>query len=66
MAINLSVPSVAFVTTETLGPTREIVSKMVMVGRVRVLGLLTHHLEARVGCTISIAVGNGSVERFNC
>lgn len=48
------------------GPTMEIESKIEMAGRVRVLHFFTHHVEARAGCKVNIAVSDGSVLGFNC
>lgn len=48
------------------GPTLEIESKMEMAGRVRVLHFFTHHVDARAGCKVAIAVSDGSVLGFHC
>ncbi|PON69007.1 Late embryogenesis abundant protein [Trema orientale] len=48
------------------GPTMQIESKIEMAGRVRVLHFFTHHVEARAGCRVSIAVSDGSVLGFQC
>ncbi|XP_048141210.1 uncharacterized protein LOC115740764 isoform X3 [Rhodamnia argentea] len=49
-----------------VGPTLEIESRMKMAGRVRVLHLFTHHVEARSDCRVAIAVSDGSVLGFHC
>ncbi|KAJ4951127.1 hypothetical protein NE237_027959 [Protea cynaroides] len=49
-----------------MGPTLEIESTMRMAGRVRVLRFFTHHVEARAGCRVAIAVSDGSVLGFHC
>ncbi|KAJ9173733.1 hypothetical protein P3X46_016842 [Hevea brasiliensis] len=49
-----------------VGPTMEIESRIQMVGRVRVLHIFTHHVEAKAGCRVAIAVTDGSVLGFHC
>ncbi|CAN1254471.1 hypothetical protein LINPERPRIM_LOCUS8662 [Linum perenne] len=49
-----------------VGPTMEIESRIRMVGRVRVLHFFTHHVEAKSGCRVAIAVTDGSVLGFHC
>ncbi|CAN0908844.1 hypothetical protein LINGRAHAP2_LOCUS25493 [Linum grandiflorum] len=49
-----------------VGPTMEIESRIRMVGRVRVLNFFTHHVEAKSGCRVAIAVTDGSVLGFHC
>ncbi|KAF3448720.1 hypothetical protein FNV43_RR09433 [Rhamnella rubrinervis] len=49
-----------------VGPTMEIESKMEMVGRVRVLHVFTHHVNARAACKVAVAVSDGSVLGFHC
>jgi hypothetical protein len=49
-----------------MGPTVEIESTMEMVGRVRVLHLFSHHVEAKAECRVAIAVSNGAVLGFHC
>ncbi|KAJ9148078.1 hypothetical protein P3X46_030173 [Hevea brasiliensis] len=49
-----------------VGPTMEIESRIQMVGRVRVLHIFTHHVEAKAGCRVAIAVSDGSVLGFHC
>ncbi|CAN0908840.1 hypothetical protein LINGRAHAP2_LOCUS25493 [Linum grandiflorum] len=44
----------------------EIESRIRMVGRVRVLNFFTHHVEAKSGCRVAIAVTDGSVLGFHC
>ncbi|KAJ7952157.1 Late embryogenesis abundant protein [Quillaja saponaria] len=48
------------------GPTMEIESRMEMAGRVRVLHFFTHHVDAKSGCKVAIAVSDGSVLGFHC
>ncbi|XP_062074585.1 uncharacterized protein LOC133778616 [Humulus lupulus] len=48
------------------GATMEIESKIEMAGRVRVLHFFTHHVEAKAGCKVSIAMSDGSVLGFHC
>ncbi|KAK7399100.1 hypothetical protein VNO78_10275 [Psophocarpus tetragonolobus] len=47
-------------------PTLEIESKLEMAGRVRVLHFFTHHVYAKAGCRVAIAVTDGSVLAFHC
>ncbi|KAK7318098.1 hypothetical protein RJT34_02796 [Clitoria ternatea] len=47
-------------------PTLEIESKLEMAGRVRVLHFFTHHVQAKAGCRVAIAVTDGSVLGFHC
>jgi hypothetical protein len=49
-----------------MGPTVEIESTIEMVGRVRVLHLFSHHVEAKAECRVAIAVSNGAVLGFHC
>ncbi|KAF8379711.1 hypothetical protein HHK36_029156 [Tetracentron sinense] len=49
-----------------VGPTLQIESRMRMAGRVRVLYFFTHHVVARAGCSVAIAVSDGSVLAFHC
>ncbi|EEF51362.1 uncharacterized protein LOC8288025 [Ricinus communis] len=49
-----------------VGPTMEIESRIQMVGRVRVLHIFTHHVEAKAECRVAIAVSDGSVLGFHC
>ncbi|XP_027341161.1 uncharacterized protein LOC113854401 isoform X1 [Abrus precatorius] len=42
-------------------PTMEIESKLEMAGRVRVLHFFSHHVQAKAGCRVAIAVTDGSV-----
>ncbi|XP_022733492.1 uncharacterized protein LOC111287299 [Durio zibethinus] len=49
-----------------VGPTMDIESRMEMVGRVRVLHFFTHHVDAKFGCIVTIAVSDGSVLGFHC
>ncbi|KAF8380043.1 hypothetical protein HHK36_027513 [Tetracentron sinense] len=49
-----------------VGPSLEIESRMKMAGRVRVLHIFTHHVEARAGCRVAISVSDGSVLGFHC
>ncbi|XP_042480405.1 uncharacterized protein LOC122061257 [Macadamia integrifolia] len=49
-----------------MGPTLEIESRMRMAGRVRVLRFFTHHVEAKTGCRVAVAVSDGSVLGFHC
>ncbi|WVZ25544.1 hypothetical protein V8G54_004088 [Vigna mungo] len=47
-------------------PTMEIESKLEMAGRVKVLHFFTHHVYAKAGCRVAIAVSDGSVLGFHC
>lgn len=49
-----------------VGPSMEIESRLEMVGRVRVLHFLTHHVEATADCRVAVAVGDGSVLGYHC
>ncbi|XP_022773456.1 uncharacterized protein LOC111315745 [Durio zibethinus] len=49
-----------------VGPTMEIESRMEMAGRVRVLHVFTHHVDAKSGCRVTISVTDGSVLGFHC
>jgi len=49
-----------------MGPTMEIESTIEMVGRVRVLHLFSHHVEAKADCRVAIAVSDGAVLGFHC
>ncbi|XP_050907344.1 uncharacterized protein LOC127120822 isoform X6 [Lathyrus oleraceus] len=44
-----------------VGPTMEIESTIEMAGRVRVLNLFSHHVEAKAECRVAIAVADGTV-----
>lgn len=44
----------------------EIETKMKLVGRVRVLKVLTHRVESRVKCSVAVQVSNGCVLGFHC
>ncbi|KAK7308930.1 hypothetical protein RJT34_05273 [Clitoria ternatea] len=48
------------------GPTMEIESRIEMAGRVRVLHLFSHHVEAKSQCRVAISVSDGSVLGFRC
>ncbi|KAK7307909.1 hypothetical protein VNO77_41379 [Canavalia gladiata] len=49
-----------------VGPTMEIESRISMAGRVRVLHLFSHHVEAKALCRVAIAVPDGTVLGFHC
>lgn len=49
-----------------VGPILQIQSMMKIPGRVRVLRMLSHHVEARADCRVTIAVSDGSVSSFHC
>ncbi|XP_065858580.1 uncharacterized protein [Euphorbia lathyris] len=49
-----------------VGPTMEIESRIQMAGRIRVLHVFTHHIEAKAECRVAIAVSDGSVLGFHC
>lgn len=49
-----------------VGPTLEMESKIEMAGRVRVLHLFSHHVEAKAECRVVIALTDGSVLGFRC
>ncbi|KAL3499000.1 hypothetical protein ACH5RR_041732 [Cinchona calisaya] len=49
-----------------VGPTMEIESRLEMAGRVRVLHLFSHHVEASADCRVAISVSDGSVLGFHC
>lgn len=49
-----------------VGPTMEIEIRIEMAGRVRVLHLFSHHVEAKAGCRVAIVVSDGSVLGFHC
>lgn len=49
-----------------MGPTMEIESTIEMVGRVRVLHLFSHHVEAKADCRVVIAISDGAVLGFHC
>ncbi|XP_059641895.1 uncharacterized protein LOC132283877 [Cornus florida] len=49
-----------------VGPSMEIESRLYMAGRVRLLHLFTHNVEAKASCRVSIAVSDGSVLGFHC
>ncbi|XAR62960.1 hypothetical protein NMG60_11022715 [Bertholletia excelsa] len=47
-------------------PTMEIETRMKLVGRVRVLQVLSHRVESRVRCRVAIRVSDGSVLGVRC
>lgn len=47
-------------------PTMEIETRMKLVGRVRVLQVLSHRVESRVRCRVAIRVSDGSVLGVHC
>ncbi|KAK4382490.1 hypothetical protein Sango_2865900 [Sesamum angolense] len=49
-----------------VGPSMEIESRLEMVGRVRVLHIFSHHVEATADCRVAVAVGDGSVLGLHC
>ncbi|XVF12954.1 hypothetical protein REPUB_Repub08aG0164800 [Reevesia pubescens] len=49
-----------------VGPTMEIQSRMELAGRVQVLHFFTHHVDAKSGCRVTVAVSDGSVLGFHC
>ncbi|KAI3691863.1 hypothetical protein L6452_31665 [Arctium lappa] len=49
-----------------VGPGLEIEMRMEMAGRVRLLNLFTHHVEANADCKVAVAVNDGSVLGFHC
>ncbi|KAG8363071.1 hypothetical protein BUALT_BualtUnG0007500 [Buddleja alternifolia] len=49
-----------------VGPSMEVESRLEVGGRVRVLGIFTHHVEARAECRVAISVADGSVLGFHC
>ncbi|CAN1138717.1 hypothetical protein LINPERHAP2_LOCUS10862 [Linum perenne] len=49
-----------------VGPTMEIESRIRFVGRIRVLNLFAHHVEARSRCRAAVSVSDGSVMGFHC
>ncbi|KAL2236720.1 uncharacterized protein LOC105165106 [Sesamum indicum] len=49
-----------------VGPSMEIESRLEMVGRVRVLHFLSHHVEATADCRVAVAVSDGSVLGLHC
>ncbi|KAM7277557.1 hypothetical protein ACFE04_004691 [Oxalis oulophora] len=49
-----------------VGPSMELQSRMEMAGRVRVLHVFTHHVEAKVECRVGVSVTDGSVLGFHC
>lgn len=50
----------------SVGPTMEMESRIEMAGRVRVLHLFSHHVEAKAQCRVAIAINDGSVLGFRC
>ncbi|ESW30581.1 hypothetical protein PHAVU_002G165000 [Phaseolus vulgaris] len=63
-ALGLGPPSVNG--PSNVGPTMEMESKIEMAGRVRVLHLFSHHVEAKAECRILVALIDGSVLDFRC
>ncbi|XP_021753869.1 uncharacterized protein LOC110719291 [Chenopodium quinoa] len=51
---------------ERVKPTMELEMKLEMVGRVRVLWVISHHVEIGCDCRISVAISDGSVLGFHC
>lgn len=49
-----------------VGPTMEMESRLEMAGRVRVLHVFTHHVEAKSDCRVAVSVSDGSVLGFHC
>ncbi|PWA90079.1 hypothetical protein CTI12_AA104370 [Artemisia annua] len=47
-------------------PSLEIVTRMDMAGRVRVLHFFTHHVDAKAECKVIVAINDGSVLGFYC
>lgn len=47
-------------------PTMEMESRISMAGRVRVLHLFSHHVEAKADCGVAVSVSDGSVLGFHC
>nr|GEW79213.1 hypothetical protein CTI12_AA440630 [Tanacetum cinerariifolium] len=47
-------------------PSLEIVTRMEMAGRVRVLHFFTHHVDAKAECKVVVAINDGSVLGFYC
>ncbi|XP_057443753.1 uncharacterized protein LOC130735897 [Lotus japonicus] len=50
----------------SVGPTIEMEMRIEIAGRVRVLHMFNHHVEAKARCRVEIAVSNGSVLGFHC
>ncbi|XP_004511509.1 uncharacterized protein [Cicer arietinum] len=51
---------------DKMRPTMEIEFRIEMSGRVRVLHLFTHHVEAIADCRVAITISDGSVLGFHC
>lgn len=51
---------------ERVKPTMEVEMRMEMVGRERVLGVFSHHVETVTDCRIAVAISDGSVLGFHC
>ncbi|KAL1355706.1 hypothetical protein HN51_007699 [Arachis hypogaea] len=49
-----------------VGPALEMESRISMAGRVRVLHLFSHHVEAKTRCRIAVLVTDGSIIGFHC
>ncbi|CAN0840948.1 hypothetical protein LINGRAHAP2_LOCUS3022 [Linum grandiflorum] len=49
-----------------VGPTMEFESRIRFVGRVRVLNLFAHHVEAKTRCRVAVSLSDGSVMGFHC
>ncbi|TYH80041.1 hypothetical protein ES332_D03G106200v1 [Gossypium tomentosum] len=49
-----------------VGPTMEIDSRMELAGRIRVLNVFAHHVDAKSECRVTVAVNDGSVLGFHC
>lgn len=49
-----------------VGPVMQIQSRLEIPGRIRVLTMVSHHVEASVNCRVTIAVSEGSVSSFHC
>ncbi|CAN0840949.1 hypothetical protein LINGRAHAP2_LOCUS3022 [Linum grandiflorum] len=44
----------------------EFESRIRFVGRVRVLNLFAHHVEAKTRCRVAVSLSDGSVMGFHC
>ncbi|XP_054810468.1 uncharacterized protein LOC129311970 [Prosopis cineraria] len=62
----LSTPSADGFNEVKVGSTMEIESRMEMAGRVKVLYLFSHRVEAKAGCRVAIGVSDGSVLGLHC